>query len=113
MLASGALVFLATRPVDFRTSFDRLAGLVREQLGADPRSGSFFLFVNKARDRCKVLFFDRTGYCLLYKRLDAGTFRVVRGDEPDVLRVELDGAAFAEFLEGLPDTRGRRRGRVH
>jgi transposase len=108
MFGSGMQVFLATAPVDFRTSFDRLAGTVREQLRGDPRSGAFFVFVNKARDRCKVLFFDRTGYCLLHKRLDTGTFRQVEGAAPGVTRIELSPERFAIFLEGVADERVRR-----
>lgn len=111
MIPSGTSIFLATAPVDFRTSFDRLAGMVRDHLGGDPRSGAFFVFVNRARDRCKVLFFDRTGYCLLHKRLDAGVFRVVDADGAP--RVELDAMSFGAFLEGLAQEKRSRRQRVH
>lgn len=100
MFPSALRVFVATAPVDFRVSFDRLAGIVRDQWSGDPRSGSLFVFVNKRKDRCKVLFYDRTGYCLLYKRLDAGTFSrpVSAATTPSL---EIDGAAFTAFLEGI------------
>ena len=55
MLSPSASIYLATEPVDFRISFDRLAGIVREHLAGDPRSRSFFIFVNRARDRCKAM----------------------------------------------------------
>ena len=50
MLAPSARIFVATKTVDFRGSFDRLAGIVRERLGDDPRSGSFYVFFNRAAD---------------------------------------------------------------
>ncbi len=74
MFPSTLRVFVATEPVDLRISFDRLAGIVRDAFGEEHRGGALFCFRNKASDRCKVLFYDRTGYCVLYKRLDAGTF---------------------------------------
>lgn len=77
-----AAVFVATEPVDMRWSFDILAGLVREQLDEEPRSGELFVFLSRRRDRAKILFFDKTGYCILYKRLDRGTFRRLELVEP-------------------------------
>ncbi len=56
--------------------FDRLAGIVGEWLTRDARSGALFVFFGKRRDCLKVLFFDGTGMCMFYKRLDAGTFRL-------------------------------------
>jgi transposase len=105
-------VFVAAKPVDLRISFDRLAGIVRDQFGDDPRSGALFFFTNKAADRCKVLFADRTGYCLLYKRLDAGTFHLPTSKDPADARASVDAEAFAQLLEGVArevGSRGRRR----
>jgi len=68
-------IYLCTRPVDLRKSFDGLAQLVREFLGADPLSGHLFVFHSKRRDRLKLLHWDRDGYWILYKRLELGTFR--------------------------------------
>jgi transposase len=68
MLPRAVAIFAATEPIDMRRSFDRLAAARRETLGQDPRSGALFLFVNRAADRLKVLWWDRTGYCILYKR---------------------------------------------
>jgi transposase len=75
MLPRAVAIFAATEPVDMRRSFDRLAA-AKETLGQDPRSGAPFLFVNRSADRLKALWWDRTGYCILYKRLERGTFRM-------------------------------------
>lgn len=67
-------VFLATAPADMRRAMDGLAGLVRSGLGEDPMSGDLFAFTNRARDRIKILVWDRSGFWVLYKRLEKGTF---------------------------------------
>lgn len=101
MLPRNARVFVASQPVDFRGSFDRLAGFVRERLGSDPRSGDLYIFSNKGADKLKVLFFDQTGDCILYKRLDRRTFRGLVSLEPGTQRVEISREQFAELLRGL------------
>jgi transposase len=102
MIDRGARIFVATAPIDFRGSFDRLAGAVRAHLQLDPRSGAFFVFFNRAADRVKVLFFDQTGDCILYKRLDHGTFRgVINLDAPEG-RVQIDAEALRTLLAGAP-----------
>ena len=67
-------IFLCTRHADLRKSFDGLAQLVREFLGADPLSGHLFVFRNKRGDRLKLLYWDRDGYAIWYKRLEIGSF---------------------------------------
>ena len=113
MLPTTLRVFVATKPIDLRISFDRLAGIVRDQFGEEPRSGALFFFTNKASDRCKILFCDRTGYCVLYKRLDAGTFQLPIAKDATELRVAIESEAFARLLEGVAETRARARRRVH
>lgn len=81
LMASASLrVFLARDHVDFRRGFDGLAALTQSVIGQDPLSGHLFVFVNRRRDRMKVLYWDRSGYCLWYKRLEAGVFRMPAGD---------------------------------
>jgi transposase len=102
MIDRGARIFVATAPIDFRGSFDRLAGAVRAHLQLDPRSGAFFVFFNRAADRVKILFFDQTGDCILYKQLDHGTFRgVINLDAPEG-RVQIDAEALRTLLAGAP-----------
>jgi transposase len=68
-------IWLARQPIDLRRSFDGLAELVRQHLQADPLSGQLFVFRNKRSDRIKLLYWDEDGFVILYKRLEAGTFR--------------------------------------
>ncbi len=68
---TGAIrVMMATRPVDFRKGVDGLAALVRESMGADPFSGTVYVFRAKRADRVKLVFWDGTGVCLFAKRLE-------------------------------------------
>jgi transposase len=106
MLPSNARVFVATEPVDFRGAFGKLAGLVREHLGADPRSGDLFVFLNRGGDRLKMLFFDQTGDCLLYKRLDERTFRGIVSLDAKSRKVEIDGRGLVLLLAGTEKSRG-------
>jgi len=64
------------QPTDMRKAYDGLSGMVRQFMGHDPLSGSLFVFVNKRRDRMKILVWDRHGFWLLCKRLEAGRFQL-------------------------------------
>jgi transposase len=98
-------VFVATRPVDLRRSFDSLASCTEELLHQDPLSGHLFVFRNRQGDRVKILYWDRTGYCLWYKRLETGTFRLPSGEASGV---EIGAAELMLLLEGI-DLAGARR----
>ena len=76
MIPHGVEVFVGLDPIDLRWSFDRLAGVVSERIGHESRSGALFVFFGSRRDAIKVVFFDGTGMCIFYKRLDRGTFRL-------------------------------------
>jgi transposase len=99
-------VFVAVAPLDMRGSFDALAGAVR-RLGLDPVDGHLYLFLNRTRRIAKVLWFDGSGWCVLAKRLEAGSFQLppLTGDETRVL---VDGAMLASLLSGLDFTAARR-----
>jgi transposase len=73
-LSPATRVFLATRPIDGRKSFNALSVLVKETLQQEPTSGFLFVFINKARNRLKVLFWDGSGLVLCTKRLESGRF---------------------------------------
>ena len=91
-------IFLHTRPTDMRKGFDGLSGIVREAFGADPLDGSLYLFINRRRDRLKILHFDGSGFWLYYKRLEAGTFETPRSTEDCV---EIDAVQLAMLLSGV------------
>ena len=74
-LTGAVRIFVCTKPADMRKGFDGLSGMVQEFLGQDPLSGHLFLFFNKRRDRAKILFWDRDGLLIVYKRLEAGSFQ--------------------------------------
>ena len=76
MIPHGVEIFVGLDPIDLRWSFDRLCGIVQERIEHSARSGALFVFFGKRREAIKVLFFDGTGLCLFYKRLDRGTFRL-------------------------------------
>ena len=73
-LSPATRVFLALAPIDGRKSFNGLTTLVKETLGQEPTSGFLFVFINKARNRLKILFWDASGLLLCTKRLERGTF---------------------------------------
>jgi len=91
-------VYLAAQPADMRRSFDGLAAMTAEVLGQDPLSGHLFVFRNKRGDRVKILYWDRSGYCLWYKRLEAGVFRFPAAAGGSV---EIEAADLALLLEGI------------
>lgn len=102
-------IFLCAAPADLRKSFDGLAALVRQFLGADPLSGHLFVFRNKSGDRLKLLFWDRDGLVIYYKRLEEGTF--VFPASPDGQSVEIRSADLAMLLDGVDLDSVRRRKR--
>ena len=99
-------VFVAVAPLDMRGSFDALAGAVR-RLGLDPVDGHIYLFLNKRRRLAKGLWFDGSGWCLLAKRLETGSFQLPPFDGGKA-QVAIDGAAFASLLAGIDFTAARR-----
>lgn len=108
MLPTSASIFIATVAVDLRWSFDILAGIVKDQLRDDPRAGDLHVFHNRTRTRLKILFYDGTGYCLLYKRLDRGTFPLPTVIAPGASRVEVSAAELALLMKGLEVVRDDR-----
>ena len=107
-LPSSVRIFICTQPADMRRSFDGLGRMVEEIIREDPFAGHLFVFVNKRRDRTKILYWDRDGYAIWYKRLEEGTFRLpASGSE----RVELTAAELSLLLSGIDLARTRKRKR--
>jgi len=109
-LPASVRIWVATRPTDLRKSFDTLAELVRQQLQLDPLSGQLFVFTNKRADRIKLLYWDEDGFVILYKRLEAGAFRLPRADEG---RVRLRAADLQMLLDGVDLDSVKRSRRYH
>ncbi len=101
MIPQGVQVFVALEPVDMRYSFDRLSGIAKEQVGYDARSGALFVFFGRRRDALKVLFFDGSGMCIFYKRLDSGTFQLPEPAAEGARHVEVDDATLEALLDGI------------
>lgn len=97
-LPTSVRIWLATQATDLRKSFDSLAELVRRQLERDPLSGQLFVFRNKRADRVKLLYWDEDGFVIIYKRLEAGTFRFPRADAAGV---EIRAADLQMLLDGI------------
>ncbi len=104
-------VFLCLTPADMRRSLDGLAAMTREIVREDPLSGHLFVYFNRRRDRVKILFWDRSGLCLYYKRLEKGTFRLSAFEAADTVRAEVESAELALILEGIDLAHAKRRPR--
>ena len=107
-IPSSVSIFLYTEPTDMRKGFDGLSGIVRSAFSADPTDGSLFLFINRRRDRLKILHWDGTGYWLYYKLLEAGTFEVIASEGACI---QIDAAQLAMLLGGVSLVRVKRRKR--
>ena len=105
-------VFLYRRPTDMRKSFHGLVALTESQLKQDPLSGSFFVFVNRRRDRIKILYWGQTGFCIWYQQLQQGTYQLPGPeslDEQDTL--EVTRSQLSLILDGIDLTSVRQRRR--
>lgn len=116
MIPHGVEIFVGLEPIDLRWGFDRLAGLVGERIGLDARSGALFVFFGRRRDAMKLVFFDGTGLCIFYKRLDAGAFRLPEPLDDGATSVAIDDRALDDLLDGIalePKARKAPRVRLH
>ena len=103
-------VFLNGQPADMRKSYDGLYALARQSFDADPLAGHLFVFANRRATQIKVLYFDRSGWCLWGKRLEAGRF--VRNWR-DTRNGEIDCTALKLMLEGIDAGRQFKRYRLN
>jgi transposase len=109
-LAGSLRVFVCTQPADMRRSFDGLCGMVQQLVAEDPLSGHLFVFRNRLRDRLKILYWDRDGLAIWYKRLEAGTFRFPAATDEGT-SVEVRPSDLAMLLDGVDLASVRRRKR--
>lgn len=105
MIPVNVRILVCTEPVDMRRGFDSLALLARDKLQQDPRSGALLIFTGRRRDRLKALWWDRNGYCVLYKRFHEAVFEMpVALDADSGVSVRIDGQKLASLLAGQPKT---------
>ena len=105
--AQGVRIWLATEKTDMRCGFDRLAERVKTVVGEDPLSGHLFVFRSRRGDRLKILLWERDGFVLWYKRLEAGVFKLPRMEEGR-RSVELRASELAMVLDGIDMTKLKR-----
>jgi transposase len=109
-VTGGTRMFLYRGRADMRKGFDGLSGMVEEHFAESLFSGALFIFVNRRRDRVKILYWDSGGLALWYKRLERGKFRMPSGREGEA--VELTSAELSMLLEGITPLRVDRRYKV-
>jgi hypothetical protein len=99
-LSSGTRIFVHTEITDMRKGFAGLSGIVREKLAADPTDGSLFIFINRRRDRMKLLHFVDGGFWLYYRLLEAGTFEVLDSVDGSA-KLQIDATELSMLLSGV------------
>jgi transposase len=103
-------VFLHAPATDLRKGFDALSGLVTTAFSQDPTSGHLFLFVNRRRDRLKILYWDRDGLAIRYKRLESGSFQIPVA-AGDAVSIEMSPTQLSLILSGIDLSSARQRKR--
>lgn len=110
MLPSSVRIFVCTIPQDMRRSFEGLSLAAKQILGQDPQNGALFVFLGKRPTRIKILWWDRNGYCLLYKRLHRALFRLP--EHSGQASIQIDSSALGELLAGV-DCEVKNKNRLH
>ena len=108
---SAVRIFAYALPTDMRKSFDGLHAIVRNEFGKDVLGGDYFVFFNRALDRCKILMWDRDGLVVWAKRLERGCFQRPLDDPASGLSIEIDATTLSMILGGADLRTGRRRKR--
>jgi len=103
-------VFLCRRPTDMRKSFNGLVALTEAELNQDPLSGDLFVFVNRRRDRIKILYWGQTGFCIWYQQLQKGTYQLPRQESlDDQEALEVTRSQLSLILDGIDLSSARQR----
>ena len=97
-------IWLCTQPTDMRKSYNGLSALVKHKLQDNPLSGELFVFVNRRRNQMKILYFDRSGYCIWSKKLEQGQF-VVRDNSRG--KMQLNWTQLKLLLDGIEIKKSR------
>jgi len=100
-LPAGVRVYVSNEATDMRKSFDGLTAIVQHQFDRDPFDGDVFAFFNRRRDRVKILFWDRNGFCIAMKRLERGTFDTWQPSTEEETHIEVEHAQLVMLLEGI------------
>jgi len=109
-LPTSVRIYLARGATDMRKSIDGLAAVTQQVLEKDPLSGHLFVFCNRRKDRIKILYWETSGYWLLHKRLERGTFAWPLPVDSDAKQIELSAADLAALLSGIDVRTAKRRG---
>jgi len=109
-LPSSVRIFIYTQPADMRCGFNKLSMFANNIMGQDPFSGHLFVYFNKRADKCKILFWDRTGFCIWYKRLEEGSFERI-GNPSKTTSIEIDMTTLSLILEGIDLSNAKQRKR--
>jgi transposase len=110
-IAAGTRIFVSASATDMRKGFDALQGIVSGVLEQDPLSGHLFLFVNRRRDKLKVLYWDQDGLAIWYRRLEQGTYQMPKIAE-DRKSAEIRSEELTMLLRGIDLRSIRRRKRM-
>jgi transposase len=110
-VGTGAKIFLYTDTADLRCGYDALAAIVQDKMGDNPLSGSLYIFVNRRRNRIKLLYWDTDGYAIWMKRLEVGSFELPRAKDSDASHVKISASQLSLILQGIELSSVRRRRR--
>ena len=103
-IAGNARIFFFQKPVDMRKGVESLSVLIENSCSGELMSGAYFIFINRSRNRMKVLYWDNDGFAIWWKRLEKGSFRLAETDKLMINRKE-----FFMLLEGITPHKIQRR----
>lgn len=104
-------IFVCTQPTDMRKGFDSLSAVVRDWLGGDPLSGHLFVFRSRRGDRIKLLWWEKDGLAIFYKRLEQGIFRFPTAGDTETRSLEISAQELSLVLWGIDPTSVKRQKR--
>jgi transposase len=110
-VSRGVKIYLYNADADLRCGYDGLAAIVQNQMNGDPLSGALFIFLNRRRNRIKLLYWDDDGYVIWMKRLEKGSFEVPRPSDGDTCQVKITPSQLSLILDGIELSSVRRRRR--